>query len=446
MTDKQQELEGKIYQGDRNLRFRKCKEPFDEGGNGKVYYVSIIGQEELPAVAKFFSCKNEKSLRERYRRFYKEIAFMKREIDLDGILPILDSFCPEKMPEDGTEVWFLMPKAKRFEVIRNEPLEYKLQQMLRLALIIQSLHEKGYAHRDIKPENILFYEKKLYLSDYGLVWNIGDERITQDGERVGPYRILPPELDPVEPARKDIYQKSDVYLFAKVLWMYLKRDNLGFRGPYQRGADQIYLDKGKLQANTLEPLHRLMADATYDNPEQRIGIGECIDLLELQIEVLQDDPEMRERIQKLSYEERIQETRLRRQPTQLVYTDEEDIAEMVRSAAEFGCIRILSGGIVVQESDKTRITMLDANVFEVDAKVAENLTRKFRCHVESVSYNTKNHAVTVKLGDIEEEQKQKDGLISLKESLQIMYRGRYDVVICLGRSEEIVLCSVNNQS
>ena len=43
--------------------------------------------------------------------------------------------------------------------------------------------------------------------------------------------------------------------------MTLKGDNIGFRGQYQRGDSQIFLNKVKFgNVITLEPIHRLMQD------------------------------------------------------------------------------------------------------------------------------------------------------------------------------------------
>lgn len=133
--------------------------------------------------------------------------------------------------------------------------------MLQLARIIKCIHERNRAHRDIKPENRLVLDDRLVLSDFGLYWGIEEERLTELDERIGPYKIMPPELENVQTDLNLDFRPSDVYLFAKVLWMTLKGDNIGFRGQYQRGDSQIFLNKVKFgNVITLEPIHRLMQD------------------------------------------------------------------------------------------------------------------------------------------------------------------------------------------
>ena len=89
------------------------------------------------------------------------------------------------------------------------------------------LHAIGYAHRDIKPKNLLMFKKRLYLSDFGLVWNINDqdEHITEAKDCLGTKAIRPPELQPVGDINDVDYRKSDVYLYAKTIWMILHCNN-----------------------------------------------------------------------------------------------------------------------------------------------------------------------------------------------------------------------------
>lgn len=81
------------------------------------------------------------------------------------------------------------------------------------------------------------------------------------------------------------YRRSDVYLFAKTCWMYIKRNSEGFMGEYRRN-DRIALCPQK-QCKTFEPLHEMMERVTVSDINRRdITIDECIDYLKIQMKIV----------------------------------------------------------------------------------------------------------------------------------------------------------------
>jgi serine/threonine protein kinase len=87
---------------------------------------------------------------------------------------------------------------------------------------VASLHKEGIVHRDIKPANVFIgADGNLILGDFGIVYvpSCGD-RLTRDGERVGPWDYMPQwadigdRLDSVEP-------NFDIYMLGKLLWCML---------------------------------------------------------------------------------------------------------------------------------------------------------------------------------------------------------------------------------
>ena len=80
-------------------------------------------------------------------------------------------------------------------------------------------------------------------------------------DRLGPMAIRPPELQPVEKVDGIDYRASDVYLFAKTVWMIIKSNGQGFPREYSRTLQEICFKKEELQATTAEPLHILMEKA-----------------------------------------------------------------------------------------------------------------------------------------------------------------------------------------
>ena len=280
----------KTFTGNRYSFCIKGEKTIGPGGNSKVYEIELLNPPDRGRyVVKFFHCNKDEYKDQRYSRFMREIDFLESNSDIPGILPLLDKCCP-KTPDDENTAWYIMPKANFYSVKSQRTLRETIENILPLAKTIRTLHEKKWAHRDIKPENILFHQNRLYLVDFGLLWKQGEKRLTIHEERIGPYKILPPELTLVNPQDDSVdFCASDVYLFAKVLWMMLMRDNEGFSGPYDRKRGMVYLplDHYSSEVSTLEPLHQMFEQTTIDDFHKRITMDECIDFLETQLCLIQ---------------------------------------------------------------------------------------------------------------------------------------------------------------
>lgn len=280
-----------IYEG-KHHKFKKGKY-IGKGGNGIVYDAEILDiKSDKKYVVKILNIrkwdKNNQEKSKRYERFKREIkTTVELQNDVVGIMKIIDFYCPDEIPNDK-DVWYVMYKAERFnEFFQNNShtLIEKMNWILRLGVVIQALHLKDYSHRDIKTDNLLFYNDELMLSDFGLIFNIIEERITQQGDRVGPYYIGPPELE-CEDINISNFRPADIYLFGKVIWEILKEDYIGFRGQYKRDNKQFYLYPKEFGCVTLEPIHELLEKATEFDADKRIDINKCLELINNQIEII----------------------------------------------------------------------------------------------------------------------------------------------------------------
>lgn len=233
------------------------------------------------------SSKDEHEVKKRIQRFEREIEYVISFQDtVSGIIPVYDSAIATV--DSNNELWFLMPLAEKY-VIENYSVLEKVQHMHQVGDSISELHKLGYAHRDIKPKNLLIYKNRLCLSDFGLIWNIDDENghITEVNDRLGPQNIRPPELKMIAEVDGIDYRKSDVYLFAKTIWMILRNDyNNGFPDEYSRNKSAFYMDKDDLNIETAEPLHRLLEEATKNEYWERNTVEDCIGYIELLISVI----------------------------------------------------------------------------------------------------------------------------------------------------------------
>lgn len=313
------------------------------GGNGNVGLVSNFENEK---VIKIFSVnkKLSKGKRDRrYKRFCREIE-VQRELsrEINGILPVFDAGFPEEF-SIKEPAWYTMPRADKFVVRDDVPLIKKLQRMLELAEILKQLHEKGMAHRDLKPENLLIFNGQICLADYGLVWIDGEESITQPTERLGPIKIMPPELEEREEIQKCDYTKSDVYLFAKVVWMYVKEDNFGYRGEYSRNDPQRYLSIKSNNGKTLEPLHQLMEKTSKHDWSKRPSISECMNLIKHQILILTGSfPKEKER--EYSIKEKLSSYKTNVKPDVEVYEGGEKVLAFLKNMVQVVKLKVEKEG------------------------------------------------------------------------------------------------------
>ena len=284
--DPREVLDIKPFQG-KNGRYRILN-TLGAGGNGIVFEVELENSDKDKgnnsyAIKLFYPSReldNERRI-ERFERFKTEIEVTQRlQKQVFGLVPILDYHISDDAFSGLT--WYLMPKAMRYHF--SNYFERNIDELISLGEIIRKLHRKGIDHRDIKPGNLLYYNRSLALSDLGLCFDENaDSHLTGSGEVLGPVVIRPPELEEHRNIPEDIdFKKSDVYLFAKTAWMAIAKNKSGFRGEYNRKDPQIYLDKKNIQAETLEPIHRMMEESTYNDFRRRISIEKCLDYLYLQ--------------------------------------------------------------------------------------------------------------------------------------------------------------------
>ena len=294
---------------------------------------------------------------------------------------------------------------KQYAGIIPEEMVIKVGKDICSALML--CDSKNIVHRDIKPENILILGNRLVLSDFGLYWGIEEERLTEFNERIGPYKIMPPELENVQTDLDLDFRPSDVYLFAKVLWMTLKGDNIGFRGQYQRGDVQIFLNKENFgDVITLEPIHKLIEQATFEDMNKRISIHQCIDYLELQRNLL-DGREREllsnELVSRLLYDKHSKMIIERTKPDELIYEDKGTIFSMLRGVIPISKIMVKS---LNDEQKAKQIQLTDFQVgsggickmlyFNNGIKVKEYIME-----INKMTYSHLNLDIVLELNDID---------------------------------------------
>lgn len=391
----------KKYKGE-IIEFTKGKE-IGSGGNGKVFNIVCSNKQLQGLVAKFFCTERNKDIR--YERFKNEIqTVLSIQDSIDGIMKILDYHCPDSVTE-CEDAFYIMKRGCRF---RPRNVENILNCFLILANTLKQIHYKDYAHRDIKPDNILFIDNSPVLCDFGLIWDAkipANERLSYDNERIGPKYIKPPELESINIGADIDYKKSDVYLLAKCLWIFLKDDWLGFRGQYTRSS-VYYLNRNQYNVRTLEPIHRLMEKATVDDFRNRCSIEYVIEQLELQLKIIKQECH-KELEDLLLLEEITNEFRINNEPNIVVFNEIKAV-ELLKAILPFQSITIKN------YSDEVEDIVLEAGgrllIKEDDYSIVykrDNIViKEYRLCINGLEYRDDTIIITLKSFEMLQEKNQ----------------------------------------
>uniref|UniRef100_Q3AQV2 Serine/threonine protein kinase n=1 Tax=Chlorobium chlorochromatii (strain CaD3) TaxID=340177 RepID=Q3AQV2_CHLCH len=235
------------------------------GGNGEVW--ECCDEEGNKGAIKLLKHVKSKS----YARFCDETKIMEQNFDIEGIIPILDKFLPEKL--DGSIPYYVMPMAESAEkVFKAKNIVSKIDSIIEICKTLAKLHERGIAHRDIKPPNLLVFNSRLALADFGLVDYPDKKDISLQNEEIGAKWTMAPEMRR-ESSKADSL-KSDVYSLAKTIWIILTENPKGFDGQYS--IDSIIELKRFYNKTYTTPIDNLLTKCTDNDPNQRPTVNEII--------------------------------------------------------------------------------------------------------------------------------------------------------------------------
>lgn len=142
------------------------EEVLGQGGNATVWRATRTGDASPLALKVINETKVE---RESYRRFVREVTFLRDQGTGPGVLPILDAYLPDS-PSKRDRAWLAMPIATPISIaLAERPLSEVVQAVAVLASTLTRLHGEKIAHRDIKPGNLYELDGEFVIGDFGLV-------------------------------------------------------------------------------------------------------------------------------------------------------------------------------------------------------------------------------------------------------------------------------------
>jgi hypothetical protein len=239
-----------------------------KGGNADVWEVTAAHG----TTAALKVLRNKRPGSEPYKRFRDEILLLQELGRVEGVLPILDASLPLH-PSEADPAWLAMPLATGIrEQLGEKPrLTTVVGALLRIAIALVALSERGISHRDIKPENLFFYAGDFVIGDFGLAEFPGKEDLTRDSRRVGPLWYLAPEML-VSPSTA-AGGPADVYSLAKTLWVIGGGQRFPLQGEHRLDRPALLLSTyaSDESATLLDPV---IEKATRDDPAQRLTMVE----------------------------------------------------------------------------------------------------------------------------------------------------------------------------
>jgi len=238
------------------------------GGNGEVWKCADSDNN-------LFAIKLLKSVKPKpYARFLDETTVLKSNSDIEGIIPIVDSYLPDNLA-DSTP-FYVMPVADNAEKqLKGKSIEAKINAIIEIGETLQKLHERGISHRDIKPPNFLVYNSRFSLADFGLVDYPDKQDISFKNEEIGAKWTMAPEMK--RESTKADGKKADVYSLAKTLWIILTENPKGFDGQYS--ANSILGLRNYYKNKYTKPLDDLLSACTDNAPDNRPDIIKFLDSL-----------------------------------------------------------------------------------------------------------------------------------------------------------------------
>jgi serine/threonine protein kinase len=238
------------------------------GGNATVWQATRpeVGE---PVALKVIAAT--KAGKEPYRRFIREIEFLRSLGDTRGVLPLLDAYLPDK-PSKDDRPWLAMPVATPIaDALVDADLETVVEALAQIAETLARLASADVAHRDIKPGNLYELDGEWLVGDFGLIAVPDMDALTRAGKALGPAHYTAYEMI-LDPTAADPLP-ADVYSLGKTLWVLATGQGFPPEGHQPAGTRKHSI--ADLRPHPHGPaLDQLVDRTTRLHPEERPSMSE----------------------------------------------------------------------------------------------------------------------------------------------------------------------------
>ena len=195
-----------------------------KGGQGITHLVTQADDPHVKGVLK--QLKNNQNAQAR-GRMAREVLSLRTLADAGAAVPRVLDHNTERFEDLSLELFVVMdfiPGQTLRERIDGGVLDIDsaIQSTLSLSKTVQIAHGQNVLHRDLKPENIILRNDDpgaLVIVDYGLSFNLSDDKLTESGETFRNQFLDLPETNTPSGNRRD--PRSDLTAVCAILYFCL---------------------------------------------------------------------------------------------------------------------------------------------------------------------------------------------------------------------------------
>ncbi|WP_321282364.1 protein kinase domain-containing protein [Marinifilum fragile] len=326
-----------------------------------------------------------------YARFVDETTVIKKNSDINGIIPIIDDFLPTKL--NGEIPFYVMPVAASAEkALIGKSIEEKIDAIIEICQTLKDLHKRGISHRDIKPPNFLVYQSRFSIADFGLVDYPEKKDISFNNEEIGAKWTMAPEMRRESSSACGL--KADIYSIAKTIWIILTENTKGFDGQY---STESVLELRRFYPNKYTtPIDSLLAACTDNDPNSRPDIENVILTLE-DWKVLNEDFHERNQEQWFEIQRKLFPTAF---PQRVIWEDLNDIVNVLKVLCTYDSLNHMfypgGGGMDLEDARLAN----EKGCIELDFQVIEIVKPK-RLMFESFGFDPQWNYFRLELDELE---------------------------------------------